>query len=146
MKALLTCVLAFTVGFLLATLGTASAPSSLWTSSRKALTSGAGTAVSNVRQSTRLAAAAGPKLSGAKGKLATHICVDCGYIYAVPTPFEKQPASYRCPECGAAKDRFATYDPATGKQGSVGIPGYLLWSVVGSAALIGGLLYAASLR
>nr|CAB3480105.1 unnamed protein product [Digitaria exilis] len=46
---------------------------------------------------------------------ATHICLDCGYIYFLPKPFEEQPDDYGCPQCNAAKKRFARYDVATGK-------------------------------
>ncbi|OEL16726.1 hypothetical protein BAE44_0022252 [Dichanthelium oligosanthes] len=46
---------------------------------------------------------------------ATHICLDCGYIYFLPKPFEEQPDDYGCPQCNAPKKRFARYDAATGK-------------------------------
>ena len=32
----------------------------------------------------------------AQNKRATHICVDCGYIYALPTAFAEQPRDYKC--------------------------------------------------
>nr|AGT15938.1 transporter [Saccharum hybrid cultivar R570] len=46
---------------------------------------------------------------------ATHICLDCGFIYFLPKPFEEQPDEYGCPQCNAPKKRFAKYDAATGK-------------------------------
>jgi rubredoxin len=80
---------------------------------------------------------------GGANKRATHICVDCGYIYALPTAFAEQPRDYKCPTCNAGKNRFATYDPETGKTGSVGIPLYLIFSVLGSVGFIGGILAVA---
>jgi rubredoxin len=38
------------------------------------------------------------------------LCVDCGWEYttkAFGTPLELQPESFRCPQCGARKRRFA---------------------------------------
>lgn len=61
----------------------------------------------------------GRKLSAKQMELATHICVDCGFIYAQATPFESLP-QYICPQCQAPKKRFATYDPVTGKVGKTG--------------------------
>ena len=52
-------------------------------------------------------------------------------------------SNYRCPTCNAGKNRFATYDPETGKTGSVGIPLYLIFSVLGSVGFIGGILAVA---
>ncbi|GIL66495.1 hypothetical protein Vafri_20022 [Volvox africanus] len=34
-----------------------------------------------------------------------YVCLDCGYLYDEPTPFE-QVKSYSCPVCGAPKRRF----------------------------------------
>jgi len=45
----------------------------------------------------------GRKLSAAARKRATHICLDCGYIYALPTPFEEQDRDYVCPQCAAPR-------------------------------------------
>lgn len=33
-----------------------------------------------------------------------YVCLDCGYLYDEPTPFE-QVKSYSCPVCGAPKRR-----------------------------------------
>lgn len=52
----------------------------------------------------------GRKLSAAQKQRATHICLDCGYIYALPTPFEQQGPGYVCPQCQAPRKRFAEYD------------------------------------
>lgn len=37
----------------------------------------------------------GRKLTAAQLERATHICVDCGYIYCDETPFEELPNTYR---------------------------------------------------
>ena len=39
----------------------------------------------------------GKKLSAAQKERATHICVDCGYVYTLPTPFVEQGKEYVCP-------------------------------------------------
>ena len=40
----------------------------------------------------------GRKLTAAQKALATHICVDCGYIYANKVPFSETESDYRCPQ------------------------------------------------
>mmetsp|Transcript_5133 Transcript_5133/g.8923 ORF Transcript_5133/g.8923 Transcript_5133/m.8923 type:complete len:239 (-) Transcript_5133:153-869(-) len=63
------------------------------------------------------------KLTEAQKSRATHLCIDCGFIYYLPTPFAEQPGSYICPQCQAPKSRFLGYDPETGKTiGSGGLP------------------------
>ena len=57
----------------------------------------------------------GRKLTESQKALATHICVDCGFIYFLKTPFEETDPDYRCPQCQAPKKRFSKYDPETGK-------------------------------
>ena len=57
----------------------------------------------------------GRKLTSSQKEFATHICIDCGYIYANKVPFEELGGSYVCPQCNAPKKRFAKYDPDTGK-------------------------------
>jgi len=57
----------------------------------------------------------GRKLSAKQKETATHICLDCGYVYFGKKPFDTLPNSYLCPQCAAPKRRFATYDPETGK-------------------------------
>lgn len=57
----------------------------------------------------------GRKLTARQQELATHICVDCGWIYCETTPFEETPQDYRCIQCNAPKRRFVKYDAATGK-------------------------------
>ena len=37
-----------------------------------------------------------------------HICSVCKYVYDQPTAFDTLPDSYKCPICGAAKERFYT--------------------------------------
>lgn len=56
----------------------------------------------------------GRRLTAAQKERATHICVDCGYIYCDPLPFEETDPDYRCPQCQAPKKRFAMFDPNTG--------------------------------
>ncbi|KAB2598879.1 hypothetical protein D8674_001799 [Pyrus ussuriensis x Pyrus communis] len=46
---------------------------------------------------------------------ATHIYLDCGFIYTLQKPFDEQPDAYACPQCLAPKKRFARYDVNTGK-------------------------------
>jgi rubrerythrin len=57
----------------------------------------------------------GKKLSAAQKERASHICVDCGYVYTLPTPFAEQGREYVCPQCNAPRSRFAKYDVETGK-------------------------------
>ena len=57
----------------------------------------------------------GKKLSAAQKERATHICVDCGYVYTLPTPFVEQGKEYVCPQCNAPRSRFARYDVETGR-------------------------------
>ena len=57
----------------------------------------------------------GRKLSASQKELASHICIDCGYVYAQKTPFEALSSNYVCPQCNAPKKRFAGYDAETGK-------------------------------
>ncbi|KQJ95275.1 uncharacterized protein LOC100831452 isoform X1 [Brachypodium distachyon] len=57
----------------------------------------------------------GRKLTDSQKARATHICLDCGYIYFLPKPFEEQPDEYGCPQCNAPKKRFVQYDAETGK-------------------------------
>lgn len=72
----------------------------------------------------------GRKLTAAQKERATHLCVDCGFIYYLPTPFAEQPNTYICPQCQAPKTRFAEYDPITGKVKSIGVPPSVLISAV----------------
>ena len=57
----------------------------------------------------------GKKLSAAQKERATHICVDCGYVYTLPTPFVEQGKEYVCPQCNAPRSRCARYDVETGR-------------------------------
>lgn len=59
----------------------------------------------------------GRKLTAKQKEFATHICIDCGYIYSNRQPFEEVSNSYVCPQCNAPKKRFAAYDADTGKVG-----------------------------
>ncbi|CAO2176369.1 unnamed protein product [Urochloa humidicola] len=83
----------------------------------------------------------GRKLTDAQKERATHICLDCGYIYFLPKPFEEQPDDYGCPQCNAAKKRFARYDAATGKAiGGTLPPIAVIVSLVIGIAGVGALL------
>jgi len=57
----------------------------------------------------------GKRLSAKQKELATHLCLDCGYIYCDETPFNALAADYVCPQCNAGKKRFGTFDVNTGK-------------------------------
>ncbi|GFR44880.1 hypothetical protein Agub_g6223, partial [Astrephomene gubernaculifera] len=82
----------------------------------------------------------GRKLTEAERALATHICVDCGYIYCDPVPFDETPANYRCPQCNAPKRRFVPYDAKSGKtsgvaEGTIGTIATVIGGLVGIAVL-----------
>lgn len=83
----------------------------------------------------------GRKLTEAQKAKATHICIDCGYIYTLSKPFEEQPDAYVCPQCSAPKKRFARYDANTGKAIGGGLPpiGVVIGLVAGVGA-VGALL------
>ncbi|KAK8590128.1 hypothetical protein V6N13_088911 [Hibiscus sabdariffa] len=83
----------------------------------------------------------GRKLTEAQKAKATHICLDCGYIYTAQKPFAEQPDTYACPQCRAPKKRFAPYDVNTGKAIGGGLPpiGVIIGLVAGVGA-VGALL------
>lgn len=83
----------------------------------------------------------GQKLTDAQKARATHICLDCGFIYTLSKPFDEQPDDYACPQCRAPKKRFAEYDVNTGKAIGGNIPpiGVIIGLVAGLGA-IGALL------
>ncbi|XVE62231.1 hypothetical protein DITRI_Ditri06bG0101300 [Diplodiscus trichospermus] len=83
----------------------------------------------------------GRKLTEAQKARATHICLDCGYIYTAQKPFDEQPDTYACPQCRAPKKRFARYDVNTGKAIGGGLPpiGVIIGLVAGVGA-VGALL------
>lgn len=86
----------------------------------------------------------GRKLTPAQKARATHICVDCGFIYALPTPFDDQPKNYRCPQCQATKSRFSKYDAESGRAiGSTALPDGILAGALIGAALVVILVYVA---
>ncbi|KAL6972233.1 hypothetical protein U1Q18_031921 [Sarracenia purpurea var. burkii] len=78
----------------------------------------------------------GRKLTEAQKAKATHICLDCGYIYTMQKPFEEQLDDYACPQCRAPKKRFARYDVNTGKPIGGGLPP--IGVIIGLVAGIGG--------
>ncbi|XVF30424.1 hypothetical protein REPUB_Repub16aG0056100 [Reevesia pubescens] len=83
----------------------------------------------------------GRKLTESQKARATHICLDCGYIYTAQKPFDEQPDTYACPQCQAPKKRFARYDVNTGKAMGGGLPpiGVIIGLVAGVGA-VGALL------
>lgn len=83
----------------------------------------------------------GRKLTEAQKARATHICIDCGFIYTLQKPFEEQPEAYVCPQCRAPKKRFARYDVNTGKAIGGGLPpiGVIIGLLAGLAG-VGALL------
>ncbi|KAK1325893.1 hypothetical protein QJS10_CPA01g03005 [Acorus calamus] len=74
---------------------------------------------------------------------ATHICLDCGYIYTLSKSFDDQADTYVCPQCSAPKKRFARYDANTGKAIGGGLPpiGVLIGLVAGVAGVGALLIY-----
>ncbi|KAL5568164.1 hypothetical protein UlMin_024739, partial [Ulmus minor] len=78
----------------------------------------------------------GRKLTESQKARATHICLDCGYIYFLQKPFDEQPDTYGCPQCQAPKKRFARYDVNTGKAIGGGLPP--IGVIIGLVAGIGG--------
>ena len=86
----------------------------------------------------------GRKLSAAEKARASHICIDCGYIYTQPKAFADLPSSYRCPQCQATKKRFTEYDAETGKyKKGAELPVGTLAGVALGVGLIGFLGYIA---
>ncbi|KAL3134126.1 hypothetical protein ABBQ32_008546 [Trebouxia sp. C0010 RCD-2024] len=84
----------------------------------------------------------GRKLTNSQKEFATHICIDCGYIYANKVPFEDLGVSYVCPQCNAPKKRFAKYDPDTGKiKGTKPIQIGTYATVIGGLIGVGALAY-----
>ncbi|XP_020230108.1 uncharacterized protein LOC109810912 [Cajanus cajan] len=85
----------------------------------------------------------GRKLTEAQKARATHICLDCGYVYTLQKPFDEQPDTYGCPQCQAPKKRFARYDVNTGKAIGGGLPpiGVIVGLVAGLGAVGALLLY-----
>ncbi|KAJ4773023.1 Rubredoxin family protein [Rhynchospora pubera] len=83
----------------------------------------------------------GRALTEAQKAKATHICLDCGYIYTLSKPFDDQPDTYGCPQCNAPKKRFARYDVKTGKAvGGTLPPISVLVALVAGIAGVGALL------
>eukprot|EP00250_Pteridium_aquilinum_P011623 c20202_g1_i1 orf=344-1141(-) len=87
----------------------------------------------------------GRKLTEAQKARATHICLDCGYIYTLTKPFDDQPEGFKCPQCAAPKKRFAEYDPETGRAlGGNATPIPVILGVLVGAAAIGALVFYSS--
>lgn len=82
----------------------------------------------------------GRKLTARQKELATHVCVDCGWVYCEEQDFDELPLSYRCPQCNAPKRRFLPYDEKTGKstgiaEGTVGTIATVIGGIIGIAIL-----------
>lgn len=73
----------------------------------------------------------GRRLTATQKARATHLCIDCGYIYCDETPFNQLPADYRCPQCNAPKRRFVKFDADTGKTEGAGPDIGTLATVIG---------------
>ncbi|XP_027160512.1 uncharacterized protein LOC113761639 [Coffea eugenioides] len=82
----------------------------------------------------------GRKLTDAQKDRATHICLDCGYIYTLTKPFDEQPDDYACPQCRAPKKRFARYDVTTGKAVGGGLPIGVILGLIAGIGGVGALL------
>ncbi|XP_002975304.2 uncharacterized protein LOC9629430 [Selaginella moellendorffii] len=83
----------------------------------------------------------GRKLTEAQKARATHICLDCGYVYTLSKPFEEQPDGFLCPQCRAPKKRFSKYDPETGRAvGGGALPISVILGVLAGALAVGGLV------
>jgi rubredoxin len=87
----------------------------------------------------------GKKLTASQMERATHICLDCGYIYTLQKSFDDQPDDFLCPQCRAPKTRFAGYDPETGRVMGGGTPLPVIISILLAIGAIGGLFYYLSL-
>lgn len=84
----------------------------------------------------------GRKLTNSQKEFATHICIDCGYIYSNKVPFAELGSSYVCPQCNAPKKRFAKYDVDTGKiKGTKPIQIGTYATVIGGLIGVGALAY-----
>lgn len=83
----------------------------------------------------------GRKLTATQKANATHICIDCGYVYCETTPFASLPSDYACPQCNAPKRRFAAFDPNTGKMSGGGADAGTIATVVGGLIGVGVLGY-----
>ncbi|KAG1675863.1 hypothetical protein FOA52_001520 [Chlamydomonas sp. UWO 241] len=77
----------------------------------------------------------GRKLTSGQMALASHVCVDCGWVYCEKEPFEETSPGYRCPQCQAPKRRFVLYDVDSGKG-----QGFAEGTVATIATLVGGLV------
>ena len=83
----------------------------------------------------------GRKMTSAQKARASHICIDCGFIYCDETPFDQLGSDYRCPQCNAPKRRFTKFDPDTGKTQGGGQDIGTIATVVGGLIGVGVLGY-----
>jgi len=85
----------------------------------------------------------GRKLTEAQKERATHICIDCGWVYSQAKTFDEQPTDYLCPQCAAPKKRFARYDAEKDEMIGGGTPVFAIASAVVAVASIGALVFLA---
>ena len=83
----------------------------------------------------------GRKLTVSQKARATHLCIDCGYIYCDETPFAQLASDYRCPQCNAPKRRFTRFDAETGKTEGAGVDLATVATVVGGLLGVGVLTF-----
>jgi len=81
------------------------------------------------------------KLTEGQRDRATHICVDCGYVYTDELPFDSTKENYRCPQCLAPKRRFVPYDVRSGQakgmaEGTIGTAATVIGGLIGIAVLV----------
>lgn len=80
----------------------------------------------------------GRKLNASQKATATHMCVDCGYVYTQKKSFDDQPDGYACPQCNAPKSRFAEYDAETGQiKSNVATPAIVTALTVSMLGIVG---------
>merc|ERR1712100_834699 len=86
----------------------------------------------------------GRKLTSEQKDLATHICIDCGWIYCEKTPFDQKTNEFVCPQCNAPRKRFAQFNAESGQiYGAEGAQLGTIATVIGGLLGIGLLAYVA---
>merc|ERR1711907_727140 len=87
----------------------------------------------------------GRKLTADQKALATHICIDCGWIYCEKIPFGQKTNDFVCPQCNAPRKRFAQFNANSGKiYGAEGAQSGTIATVFGGLLGIGILNYVAN--
>merc|ERR1712146_73731 len=57
----------------------------------------------------------GRRLSPDQKALASHICIDCGWVYCEKIPFAEKSKEFVCPQCNAPRKRFAQFNAESGQ-------------------------------